>query len=138
MSFANKPNKHIYNSARWKKLRHRKFIANPVCEECGRKPTHTIDHVVPINQGGAVFDFDKLRSLCKDCNLRKTGSDGYNVQTICVTYEHIMYASNRKAWVEFCSNYGIDIKYRLKGGDLKKTVFILRKEHKDWGVQKNV
>lgn len=34
-----------------------------------------VDHVVPLEQGGAVFDWSNLQSLCQDCHTDKTRQD---------------------------------------------------------------
>lgn len=35
-----------------------------------------IDHIIPVRQGGAVWDDDNLQALCKPCHSVKTIVDG--------------------------------------------------------------
>lgn len=65
----------VYNTARWQKLREYKKQRNPLCEECLRHgritPMSLVDHIVPIEAGGAVFDLTNLQSLCSACHNAK-------------------------------------------------------------------
>lgn len=69
----------LINSYRWQQLRHKKFVSNPVCEEClkvGRvRPTEEVHHVIPVEDGRdeaemkrLAYDFGNLRSLCRECH----------------------------------------------------------------------
>lgn len=69
----------LINSYTWQKLRHRKFLANPVCEICaaeGRvRPTEEVHHIVPVENGRdeaemrrLAYDYNNLQSLCKACH----------------------------------------------------------------------
>ena len=53
--------------------------AHPLCEECMRKgmlvPAQMVDHIVPINKGGAPLDLNNLQSLCNHCHAVKTARD---------------------------------------------------------------
>ena len=45
------------------------------CAECaadGRYIRLEIDHVKPLNEGGAAYDFGNLQPLCATCHVRKT------------------------------------------------------------------
>ena len=50
-----------------------------MCEEClkvGRlTPAQMVDHIVPINKGGASLDIENLQSLCNACHARKSAKD---------------------------------------------------------------
>lgn len=68
-------NKKFYDSAAWLKLRDAFRIANPLCvnaEQCGNA-MYYVDHIKPINEGGAPLDWSNLQSLCESCNASKTG-----------------------------------------------------------------
>lgn len=69
----------LINSYKWQLLRRKKFLANPLCEECaahGRvTPTEEVHHIVPVESGKdeaemrrLAYDYDNLRSLCKACH----------------------------------------------------------------------
>lgn len=40
---------------------------------CGR-PATEVDHIVEIQDGGAEFDLENVRSLCHDCHVVKTSA----------------------------------------------------------------
>lgn len=67
--------KDIYNSARWQRLRLEKLRRDPLCEYCPpnrRKAATEVDHFKAIEDGGATFDWNNLRSSCKSCHSQKT------------------------------------------------------------------
>lgn len=78
-----------YNTAQWKRLRARHLSLFPLCEGCeaaGRGPVvaNTVDHRVPISDGGAAFPpHDGLASYCPPCHSAKTarGSEAGAVRT---------------------------------------------------------
>ena len=69
----------FYQSTAWRKLRAVKLAREPMCEECARQgratPAQMVDHIVPINKGGAPLDVDNLQSLCNACHARKSAKD---------------------------------------------------------------
>lgn len=71
----------IYSDRRWKQLRKEQLEKQPLCEIClqqGRLRTaDTVDHAKGLAQGGAPFDPDNLRSLCNECNSRKSAMDNF-------------------------------------------------------------
>ena len=72
-------NTEFYQSTAWRKLRAIKLNEEPMCEECARlgrlTPAQMVDHIVPINKGGAGLDMDNLQSLCNTCHARKSARD---------------------------------------------------------------
>lgn len=69
----------LYRSKRWMQLRDAFRSQNPLCvnyEKCGGA-THTIDHVKPISEGGAIYDWANLQALCVSCNASKTGKQAW-------------------------------------------------------------
>lgn len=69
----------MIQSKRWKELRKKKLNANPICEDCEVngivEPATEIHHVIPAETAlnvdemeGLMFDYDNLRSLCKECH----------------------------------------------------------------------
>ena len=72
-------NTEFYQSTPWRKLRALKLEQEPMCEEClkaGRlNPAQMVDHIVPINKGGASLDIENLQSLCNACHARKSAKD---------------------------------------------------------------
>ena len=61
-----------YSTRRWKGLRRQKLRLNPVCEYCRRAGAAHVDHVQAINNGGAAWSLENLRSACASCHNRKT------------------------------------------------------------------
>ncbi|MCV7100069.1 HNH endonuclease signature motif containing protein [Mycobacterium palustre] len=61
-------------------LRRDKLTADPVCEwtspngRC-RRPADQVDHIVPLAEGGARYDWDNLQSLCTPHHKQKTTQD---------------------------------------------------------------
>ena len=72
-------NTKFYQSTEWRKLRALKLEQQPLCEECLRQDKITkaqmVDHIVPINNGGASLDIENLQSLCHRCHNKKSASE---------------------------------------------------------------
>ena len=72
-------NTDFYQSRKWRTLRALKLQKDPLCEECMRigmlVPAQMVDHIVPINKGGAPLDLNNLQSLCNHCHAVKTARD---------------------------------------------------------------
>ena len=66
----------IHDTAAWKKARAMFLRRHPVCEcddpDCNR-PADTVHHKIAVDDGGAVFDFDNLQALTRECHERKHG-----------------------------------------------------------------
>ena len=52
---------------RWQKYRREYLKNNPICALCG-KPATTVDHIVALILGGAMWDPRNHRPLCRPCN----------------------------------------------------------------------
>jgi 5-methylcytosine-specific restriction protein A len=61
---------------RWQQLRARVIAEEPCCRACGSRERPCADHIVPVSQGGAIWDRRNLQRLCASCNGRKGGSLG--------------------------------------------------------------
>ena len=72
-------NTEFYQSTAWRKLRAIKLHQQPLCEECLRRgamtPAQMVDHIRPINEGGAALDLRNLQSLCNSCHNRKSARE---------------------------------------------------------------
>lgn len=66
----------LYNSTTWRMTAKAYIKSNPLCKHCKDKGILTqaciVDHIIPINQGGDVWDWDNLQGLCRSCNASKT------------------------------------------------------------------
>lgn len=74
-------NTKFYQSSAWRRLRAEKIARNPLCEECHKmgiiEQGTVVDHIVPINQGGAPLSLDNLQTLCDRCHNRKSGREAH-------------------------------------------------------------
>ena len=66
-------NRSIYNSKRWKMLRRAVLFDQPLCH-CGQIATD-VDHIVPIDKDGKVWDRSNLQGLCSSCHGAKTKAE---------------------------------------------------------------
>lgn len=61
-----------YKSTRWLKLRQLKLNHSPLCEHClkeGRTTAATlVHHIKPIEDGGEMYEYSNLMSLCTECH----------------------------------------------------------------------
>lgn len=69
-----RPPGHVYNSSRWKTTRTKVLTAEPNCRTCGRLATD-VDHITPLEAGGAPFDLHNLQPLCHRCHSEKTAQE---------------------------------------------------------------
>lgn len=74
-------NNAFYHSWDWKCVRLQRLEDYPLCEICERAeepritPATEVDHVIPIEAGGAPLDQANLQSLCKSCHSAKTWAE---------------------------------------------------------------
>ena len=61
-------------TANWRRLRLRVLDRDGWrCRNCGRHGRLEVDHIIPLEQGGSMFDMDNLQALCRDpCHFAKT------------------------------------------------------------------
>ena len=65
----------------WRRFRAWYLAQNPLCVECSPLGAATeVDHIVPIEDGGAMYDEANLQGLCKPHHSRKTARDKANRQ----------------------------------------------------------
>ena len=61
-----------YKTTRWLKLRQLKLNHSPLCEMCLKEGKTTaavlVHHIKPIEDGGSMYDYDNLMSLCSECH----------------------------------------------------------------------
>jgi 5-methylcytosine-specific restriction protein A len=73
---------HPGNTSQWQKLHDAKLTHNPMCEWPGcRRVADTVDHIVPLAEGGARYDWDNLQSLCNPHHDQKTTQDALRGKT---------------------------------------------------------
>lgn len=60
----------VYATARWKRVRLAVIDRDGRrCTECGGAGRLEVHHVRPIQAGGAPFDLDNLRTVCRRCHF---------------------------------------------------------------------
>jgi 5-methylcytosine-specific restriction protein A len=57
-------------------LKRDRYTCN-ICKKKMRKALLDVDHIIPIQMGGQIFDKANLRTLCKDCHKAKGNLDRY-------------------------------------------------------------
>ena len=75
------PNKGFYTSTTWRRARAAYLAAHPLCVECFKAHRFTaatvVDHIKPINEGGAPLDPANFQALCAACHNKKSGSEAW-------------------------------------------------------------
>jgi len=70
----------IYKTAQWQRTRAFILARDPLCRiaiVCLRKfgramPSTEAEHIIPVRDGGAIYDPSNLQGACKPCHSRKT------------------------------------------------------------------
>ena len=69
----------FYASTAWRAVRETFLRAHPLCCRCGAEarltPARVVDHVTPIKDGGARFEWSNLQALCVPCHNAKTARE---------------------------------------------------------------
>lgn len=74
-------NSAFYNSREWRSTRRVYISQHPFCEcdECRELPvplpSEVVDHITPINQGGATLDWNNLQAMNSKCHNKKSGRE---------------------------------------------------------------
>ncbi|AHD19525.1 HNH endonuclease [Rhodococcus pyridinivorans SB3094] len=63
------------HSRRWRTLRAHLLQEHPLCTACHRAVATVLDHVVPVAEGGAMWDESNLAPMCKPCHDAKTAQE---------------------------------------------------------------
>ena len=113
-------------TASWKRARRRTIDRDKsTCQRCRKvldRDEVTIDHIVPLSQGGPRLSLDNLQCLCWECHVVKsdedkviyqTGTDEQTVQLSCIICRKFI--KGKRSWVKH-----------------------LRKEHKIAATRKNM
>ena len=69
----------FYQSTAWRAVRAAYLREHPTCVRCARRgrvvAAVVVDHVVPLKDGGARFDWANLQGLCIACHNAKTARE---------------------------------------------------------------
>lgn len=65
----------LMNSSAWRSLRNEVISAQPICQECGRKVSQCVHHIVEVESGRTdaemeriAFNRANLQALCFECH----------------------------------------------------------------------
>jgi 5-methylcytosine-specific restriction protein A len=68
----------LYSLKRWQHVRLNQLEREPMCRGCRASgvdyPASEVDHITPVEAGGAPFDAANLQSLCKTHHSWKTNT----------------------------------------------------------------
>ena len=76
-------NETLYSTTAWRKLSKEMRINNPKCNACSQFKSISnlvLDHIIPINQGGAIWDKRNLQVLCGTCHNAKSAAESNGVK----------------------------------------------------------
>ena len=78
------PNEMFYGSSRWQRLRLAVLHEEPLCRMCAQgnrvELGTVVDHIVPVKQGGEIWDRTNLQPLCRPCHEIKSRAEGARYQ----------------------------------------------------------
>ncbi len=78
----NGSNDPFYQTKEWKVFRKQYLMTYPLCKLCSESDhvvvATVLDHITPINRGGAKWDYNNLQGLCTKHNAIKTALDNPN------------------------------------------------------------
>lgn len=74
-------NAHIYKGAKWKRLRAVEFKKEPFkcCLPNCILLAKILDHIIPIEQGGAIWDRRNWQKLCDPHHNKKRGKEAHGI-----------------------------------------------------------
>lgn len=71
----------FYNSTSWRKISTNYRKDQPLCEVSKSKgltvEASEVDHIIPVEQGGAKYDPSNLMAMCKSVHMKKTGMESH-------------------------------------------------------------
>lgn len=74
----------LYNSRAWRKVSKANLKENPLCVMCERQNIITqatvTDHILPVEQGGLIWDAVNHQSLCRSCHAVKSANDRKSIK----------------------------------------------------------
>lgn len=67
--------KGTYKKKLWLTRRRQVLSEEPICTLCGERLSEEVDHVVPLSRGGAHYERDNLRGVCRGCHIERHRRD---------------------------------------------------------------
>lgn len=71
----------FYSTDAWKRLRKMHLARQPLCVECNAA-ARVVDHILPMNLGGAALDQRNLQSMCDECHNRKRQQESRGIHQV--------------------------------------------------------
>lgn len=79
----------LYDKAAWHRTRAAKLATDPVCQRPGcYQLASQVDHIKPIVEGGELYDWDNLQSLCQACHSSKTARENAGSRSCTIPIAH--------------------------------------------------
>ena len=69
----------VYQTKTWQKFRRSYLRQHPICSKCG-EPSYIPHHIIPIAEGGPVYDEDNLMAVCFDCHEKIHGRRNVDIK----------------------------------------------------------
>lgn len=63
-----------YSDPRWRAIRQRVLLRDPICKACHTQSSKCADHIVPRSQGGSD-ELSNLQGVCVSCHNRKSATE---------------------------------------------------------------
>ena len=72
----NRAGQKVYRTAKWLKRRRRFLFDHPICANADcKRPATDVDHIVAIQNGGAIWAVENWQGLCAKHHGEKTRSE---------------------------------------------------------------
>ena len=73
----------LYSTKKWARTRAEVLERDGWrCRACGRAGRLEVDHAVPIQAGGPVWEMGNLQALCRACHFSKTSAENRARKTV--------------------------------------------------------
>lgn len=87
-SHASRTHSAIYQTREWKADRLAHLTANPICKgkdsTCEKDgivvPATVSDHIIPVERGGAMWEWSNRQPLCASCHNKKSARERYEIK----------------------------------------------------------
>ncbi len=80
----NGENQEVHGTNRWTRMSKRYREENPYCVKCLAEerftPSECVDHIVPINMGGAKWDESNMMALCNRHHSQKSAREKHEYE----------------------------------------------------------
>jgi 5-methylcytosine-specific restriction protein A len=75
--------KGVFKRKKWENTRRAVLARDPICKDCGIRPSEEVDQVVPLDvDDSRPYALDGLQGLCAECHRRKTADENRNPRLV--------------------------------------------------------